>query len=64
MKYEDIKDMSADELEKNASQVQAELFELKMKHALGQISNPLQIRDKRRAFARIKTAMNSKKVNS
>lgn len=60
MKFVDIKDLTVEELRKRGKSTREELFELKMKHSLGQVANPLQIRDLRRDLARIKTAVATK----
>lgn len=60
MKFTEIKDLTAAELRKRGQQMREEMFELKMKHALGQVSNPLELRAKRRDLARVKTALNAK----
>jgi large subunit ribosomal protein L29 len=60
MLFSEIKDLTVDELRKRSRQLREELFELKMKHSLGQVSSPIQIRHKRRDLARVLTAMNSK----
>ncbi len=60
MNYSEIKDLTVEELRKRSKQLREEMFELKMKHSLGQVSNPIQIRFKRRDLARILTAMNAK----
>lgn len=60
MKFAEIKDLTVEELRRRTHQLQEELFELKMKHSLGQVNNPVEIRFKRRALARVLTAMSSK----
>lgn len=60
MKFAEIKDLTSDELRKKQAQLRDELFQAKMKHSLGQIGNPIEIRDRRRALARILTALNLK----
>jgi large subunit ribosomal protein L29 len=60
MKFAEIKDLTSDELRKKQSQLRDELFEAKMKHSLGQVGNPIEIRDRRRALARVLTAINMK----
>jgi len=42
--------------------MKGELFELKMKHALGQVASPVDIRKMRKDIARINTALNQKLV--
>ncbi len=60
MKFTEIRDLTVEELRKRQKSMNVEMFDLKMKHTLGQISNPLQIRALRRDLARIKTALTSK----
>jgi large subunit ribosomal protein L29 len=60
VKYEDIKDLTVEELRKRQKQMGEELFELRMKHSLGQAASPIDIRKKRRDMARLQTALNSK----
>jgi len=60
MKFSDIGGMSVDELKKKNAQLGDELFQLKMKNLMGQLSNPLQIRATRRSIAKIATALNQK----
>ena len=60
MKFADIKDLTVEELLKRQRQMREELFELKMKHSLGQVANPLEIRSIRKNVARVKTALNNK----
>ena len=60
MKFTEIKDMTVDELRKKEKVLREELFETKMKHSLGQVSNPLQIRHVRRQIAQVKTALSVK----
>ena len=60
MNFSEIKDLTVDELRKRSTQIKEEMFEMKMKHSLGQVSNPIQIRFKRRDLARVLTALNAK----
>lgn len=60
MKFEDIRDLTVEELRKRHVQMREELFEMKMKHSLGQIASPISIREKRRDIARVLTALNMK----
>ncbi len=60
MKFTEIKDLTVDELRKRVHQLNEEMFELKMKHSMGQVSNPVEIRMKRRDLARVLTALNGK----
>lgn len=60
MTYADIKDLTAEELRKRVLALREELFQMKMKHSLGQVNNPIEIRGKRRDIARIQTALSAK----
>jgi len=60
MNFSEIKDLTVEELRKRSQQIREELFEMKMKHSLGQVNNPIEIRTKRRDLARVLTAMNAK----
>jgi len=60
MKYADVKDLSAVDLNKKIRAVKEKLFEAKMKNSMGQLTNPLTIRVMRREVATLKTALTSK----
>ena len=60
MKFEDIKELTSAELRKRLTTVRTEIFESRMKHTLGQLGNPIEIRDKRRDMARLQTALQLK----
>ncbi|GIL17991.1 MAG: 50S ribosomal protein L29 [Oligoflexia bacterium] len=60
MKFTDAKDMTVAELNKKLKSIKADMFEAKMKNTLGQLSNPIEIRQMRKSVARIKTALSAK----
>lgn len=60
MKYQEIKELTSAELRKRMVSIREELFEARMKHTLGQLANPLDIRSKRRDMARLNTALQTK----
>lgn len=60
MKFQEISDLTVEELRKRLKSSKEGLFEMRMKHSLGQISNPLEIRGTRRTIARIQTALKMK----
>lgn len=60
MKFTEIKDLTVEELRVRSQQLREELFAMKMKHSLGQVNNPVEIRFKRRDLAKVLTAMNAK----
>ncbi len=57
MKYNEIKDMSVAELKKKRTVLSDQLFEVRMKNSIGQLANPLVIRQLRKDIARINTAI-------
>lgn len=60
MKFADIKELTSSELRKRVVAMREELFEARMKHTLGQLGSPLDIRHKRRDLARLKSALQMK----
>ncbi len=60
MKFEEIQELTSSELRKRTVQLREELFEARMKHSIGQLSNPIEIRGKRRDLARLRTALHMK----
>ncbi len=57
MKQSEIKDLSIAELRKKSVELDAELFQNKMKNRLGRLANPLEIRFIRKDIARLNTAL-------
>ena len=57
MKFSEVKELSVDELSKKVRTLKEEMFESKMKHTLGQLSNTDSIRQARRNLARLRTAL-------
>ena len=55
MKANEIRKMSAAELEGKLAELKKDLFMLRMQHATNQIDNPLQIAVVKKDIARIKT---------
>jgi large subunit ribosomal protein L29 len=60
MKYADIAGLSEKELVKKSKEIRGQIFEARMKNTLGQLANPMTIREMRRDVARFKTAMTAK----
>ncbi len=60
MKFSDIKDLTVEELRKRYEVSKRDLFEMRMKHSLGQLANPLEIRHLRRSIAKVDTALKQK----
>jgi large subunit ribosomal protein L29 len=60
MKFSEVNELTSSELRKRVAQLRTELFEARMKHTLGQLGNPVEIRFKRKDLARLKTALQMK----
>ena len=60
MKANEIRAMSASELETKLGELKKDLFMLRMQHATNHLDNPVKISAVRRDIARIKTVMREK----
>jgi large subunit ribosomal protein L29 len=61
MEYKEIKSLPLEQLNKKALELKKNLFEMRMKNTMGQLSNPLVIRDTKKVVARVLTAISSLK---
>ncbi len=57
MKMSEFKGLAVADLHKKAQQMSKDLFEMKMKHSMGQLTNPVQIREARKNLARVHSAI-------
>jgi large subunit ribosomal protein L29 len=57
MKIKNLRELTPEELIHRHDELWSELFGMKVKHALGQLENPLQLRLTRREIARIRTLL-------
>jgi large subunit ribosomal protein L29 len=57
MKFQEIKDLSVVDLKKKRAALSEELFQARIKNSIGQLSNPIEIRNLRRDIAKINTAI-------
>ena len=64
MKVNDIRNMSAAEMEQKVSGHKAELFNLRFQLATGQLENPMRIREVKKTIARIKTVQREVELKS
>ncbi len=62
MKAADIRDLSADELGLKLADLDKEAFNLKFQLAMGDIENPMRIREVRKTIAKIKTVLKEKEM--
>ncbi len=63
MKAKELRDLSAEELEKKLADLKEELFNLRFQLATGQLENPMRVRDVRKDIARVKTVMQERVLN-
>ena len=62
MKQSEIKEASNVELQEQLSESRKSYSDLKMAHAISPLENPIQLRDQRRALARIATELTKREV--
>ena len=62
MKPGEIRDLSTDELTLKLADLQKEVFNLRFQLAMGDIENPMRIREVRKTIARIKTMLREKEL--
>ena len=64
MKINEIREMSAEDLEKKLAELKEELFNLRFQMATGQCENPMKIREVKKSIARIKTVQRQNEINA
>jgi large subunit ribosomal protein L29 len=64
MKANEVREMTADELQNKLSSLKEELFNLRFQVATGQLDNPMRIRDVRKNIARILTVMRDNQLKA
>lgn len=57
MKAPDVRALSTKEVEERIREEEEQLSELKFRHAIAQLENPLLLREKRRFLARLRTIL-------
>jgi large subunit ribosomal protein L29 len=56
----ELRDLSVDELQSRAKELEDQLFRMRIQQSLGQLDAPLKLRFTRRDLARIKTVISEK----
>ena len=64
MKVNDIRDMSAGELNQKLASLKEELFNLRFQLATGQLENPMRIKEVKKTIARIKTVQTEQELKA
>ena len=62
MKIQDIRDLSAQELEDKIKDLKEELFNLRFQNATNQLDNPSRIVSVKKDIARVKTVLKEKEL--
>ena len=62
MKQAEIKQLSVAELQEKLSDTKKSYADLKMAHAISPLDNPIQLRNVRRAVARIATELTKREI--
>ena len=60
MKAKELRDMTAEELNKKLTELKTELFNLRFQHAINQLENPHKIVDVKHDIARVMTVLREK----
>ena len=60
MDVAELRDLSVDDLEARAKELEDQLFRMRIQQSLGQLDSPLKLRFTRRDLARIKTVITQK----
>ncbi len=58
--WEKLTQLSVEELKAKEAELKAELFNLRFRHATGQLNNPMLLKETKRDIARVKTLINSR----
>ncbi len=64
MKGNEYKNMTDAELDKKLKELKSELFNLRFRHASGQLENPLSIRTCKRNIARVNTEIRARQAKA
>ena len=62
MKANEIRGLTADELNAKLADLKKDLFMLRMQHATNQLDNPLKLADVKKDIARVKTVLREKEL--
>jgi large subunit ribosomal protein L29 len=60
MKATELRELDADGLRVKVTEIEDELFRLRIRKAMGQLEKPVALRDARKNLARVKTVLREK----
>ncbi|MCQ2387555.1 MAG: 50S ribosomal protein L29 [Clostridia bacterium] len=62
MKTKELHDLTVEELNAKLKELKEELFNLRFRHAIGQLENPASLNTCKKDIARIKTILREKEI--
>ncbi|MBC7333130.1 MAG: 50S ribosomal protein L29 [Actinobacteria bacterium] len=62
MRVSELRDLTKEELKSRLSELKKEIFSLKFQKAIGQLENPMRIKNLKRDIARINTLLREKEI--
>jgi large subunit ribosomal protein L29 len=60
MKYEELQEMTEDELRSKEKELKDQLLKLRFQHTLGQLENPMKMKNIKKDIARINTLLSKR----
>ena len=60
MRPSEVRDLTDDEIQEKARELNEELFRLRLRKGTGQLEDPMRVRKLRRDIARVKTIQNER----
>ena len=64
MKTKELRQLSVDELNTKLKELSEELFNLRFRHAIGQLENPAALNTCRKDIAKVKTLLREKELKA
>ena len=64
MKAKEIKEMTNDELVAKLASLKEELFNLRFRHAIGQLENPASLKTCKKDIAKVKTILRQRELQA
>ena len=64
MKTKELRELSVEELNKKLQELSEELFNLRFRHAIGQLENPSALKTCKKDIAKVKTLLREKELNA
>ncbi|AEE97320.1 50S ribosomal protein L29 [Mahella australiensis] len=62
MRVDKLRELSVEELNDQLADLKTELFNLRFQLAVGQLENPMRIREVRRSIAQVKTILREREI--